>query len=57
MNDLLEELAEQVALTDTAVPVLGDGRVVWHVALQAKTAKPAIGEVQMDPRTTGVRTP
>jgi hypothetical protein len=27
--------------------VLREGRVVWHIALQAQPAEPAIGEVQM----------
>jgi hypothetical protein len=30
------------------MPVLGKGRVVWDVAIEAEPAKPAISEVQMD---------
>jgi hypothetical protein len=29
------------------MPVLGEGRVVGHVALKPKPAEPAIGEVEM----------
>jgi hypothetical protein len=47
-NDLLKELPEQVALTETAVAVLGEGRVIRYVAFQAQTAKPAIGQVEVD---------
>jgi hypothetical protein len=44
----LEQLAEQIALTKAAVPVLGEGRVVRHRAVQAQPAEPAIGEVEVN---------
>jgi hypothetical protein len=46
-NDLLKGLAEQVTLTEAAVAVLGEGRVVRHVAFQAKAAKPAISGTRL----------
>ena len=43
----LEQLAQQVAVAEAAVPVLREGRMVRNIALQAEPAEPAIGEVQM----------
>ena len=43
----LEQLAQQIAVAEAAVPVLGEGRVVGHIAFQPEPAEPAIGEVQM----------
>ena len=43
----LEQLAQEIAVAEAAVPVLREGRVVRHVALQAEPAEPAIGEVEM----------
>jgi hypothetical protein len=44
----LEELAQQIALAEAAVPVLGEGRVVRYVAIQAQAAEPAVGQVEVD---------
>src|SRR4029078_6825233 len=43
----LEQLAEQIALPKAAVPVLGEGRVVRHCAVQAPPAEPAISKVEV----------
>jgi hypothetical protein len=29
------------------MPILGEGRVVWHLAIEAKPTEPAVGEVQV----------
>jgi len=43
----LEQLAQQITVAEPAVPVLGEGGVVGHRALEIEAAKPAIGEVQV----------
>ena len=40
---LLEHLAQQIAVAETAVPVLGKGRMVGHRAVEPKPAEPAVG--------------
>ena len=47
-DDLFEQPAEQIALAETAVAVLGEGRAFGHVAIQPKPAEPAVGEVEVD---------
>ena len=44
----LEQLAQQIAVAEAAVAVLGEGRVVRHVAVEAQPAEPAIGQVEVD---------
>src|SRR4051812_37005690 len=44
----LEQLSEQIALAKATVPVLREGRVVRHRAVQAQPAEPAIGEVEVN---------
>jgi len=44
----LEQLAQQIAVAEAAVPVLGEGRVVGNVAVETQSAKPAIGEIEVD---------
>ena len=41
------QLAQEIAVTDTAVAVLQKGGVVGHVALQPKPAKPTVCEIEM----------
>lgn len=43
----LEDLPQEVALTEPAVPVLGKGRVIGNRTVQAQPAKPSIGEIEM----------
>jgi hypothetical protein len=38
----LEHLAQEIAVTEAAVTVLGKGGVIGHVALQPQAAEPAI---------------
>ena len=43
----LEQLAQQVAVAEAAMPVLREGRVIGHSPVEAEAAEPAIGEVQV----------
>ena len=43
----LEQLAQQIAVAEAAVPVLREGRVIGHRTIQIEAAEPAIGEVEM----------
>jgi hypothetical protein len=47
-QDRLEHAAEKVALAEAAVPVLGEGRVVGHLAVEPEPAEPAVREVEVD---------
>jgi len=44
----LEQLAQQVTVAETAVPVLGEGGMVRHVAVETETAEPAIRQVEVN---------
>ena len=44
----LEQRAQEVAVAEAAVTVLGEGGVVRHVTVQAEPAEPAVGEVEVD---------
>ena len=46
-NDL-EQMSEQAALAETAMPVLRECRMVWHRISQIQFAKPAIRQIDMD---------
>src|SRR5213596_3657556 len=46
--ETVEELAQQVALAEASVPVLGEGRMVRHVAVEAEPAEPAVSEVEVN---------
>ena len=46
--DSLEDVPQQIAVPEAAVPVLREGRVVRHIAFQTEPAEPSVGEVQMD---------
>jgi hypothetical protein len=43
----LEQAPQQVAVAEPSVPVLREGRMVGHVAVQPQPAEPAIGQIQM----------
>jgi hypothetical protein len=47
-DGLLEQLAQQIALPEAAVAVLGERRMVWHRAVQAQSAKPPVRQIEMD---------
>jgi len=44
----LEHLAQQVAVAETAVPVLREGRMVRHRAIQPEPAEPPVCQVQVN---------
>ena len=44
----LEQPPQQIALPETAVRVLREGRVIRHLAFEPQTAEPAVGEVQVN---------
>ena len=44
----LEEMAQQVAVAEAAMTVLGEGRMIRHRHGQIKAAEPEVGEVEMD---------
>jgi hypothetical protein len=48
VEDSLEHSAQKIAVSEAAVPVLGEGRMIGNRAIEPKPAEPAIGEVQMD---------
>jgi hypothetical protein len=41
-------MAKDVAVLETAVPRFGEGGVVGDAALQAKPAKPPVGQIEID---------
>jgi hypothetical protein len=43
----LEKPAQQVAVTEAAVPVLREGRMIGHRAVETQSAKPAIRQVEV----------
>jgi hypothetical protein len=48
LQDLLKHETQRVAVTETAMPVLGERRVVRYLILQAQPTEPAIRQVQVD---------
>src|ERR1700722_2571251 len=44
----LEQLAQEIALAEAAVAVLGEGRMIWNVAVEPQPTKPPIGQIKMD---------
>src|SRR5262249_3583426 len=46
--DRLKQLAPKIGIAKPTMACLRKGRVVRHVAVQTKTAEPAIGQVQVD---------
>jgi len=44
----LEQPPQQIALAKAAMPVLREGRVVGHRAIEPEPAEPPVGEIQMD---------
>src|SRR5947209_13791475 len=43
----LEQLAQEITITEAAMTVLRKGRVIRHAALQTEPTEPTIGKVQM----------
>lgn len=50
-HHFLEHGAEHAAVAEAAVPVLAEGAVVRHGAVQTQAAEPAVGQVEVDLRT------
>ena len=46
-HDRLEQAPQEIALAEAAVPVLREGRVVGHIAVQPEPTEPAIGQIEM----------
>ena len=46
-NHLFEDLAQDIAVAEPAVPVDREGRVVGDLVLQTQPAEPAVGQVQL----------
>src|ERR1700722_7050068 len=44
----VEQLSQQMAVTGAAMPILGEGRVVRHLAIEAEPTEPTISEVQVN---------
>ena len=44
----LEQLAQKIAFTETAVAVLGKGRMIGNVAVEPQPTKPAIRQIEVD---------
>lgn len=47
-HDRLEQLAQQIAIAEAAMPVLGECRMIRHFAVETEPAEPAVSEVQVD---------
>ena len=44
----LEQLSQQITVTEAAMPTLGERRVVRHLAVEAEPTEPAVSEVQVN---------
>jgi hypothetical protein len=44
----LEHVPQYIAVTEAAMTVLGEGRMVRHIAIETQPAEPSVGQVQMD---------
>jgi hypothetical protein len=44
----LEQLAQEIALAEAAVSVLGERRMIGDVAVEPQATEPTIGEIEMD---------
>ena len=49
-HDGLEQLAQEIALAETAVAVLGKRRMIGDVAVEPQSTEPAIGQIEVDNR-------
>ena len=48
MDALLEDMAQQIAITEAAVTVLREGRMIRHRSIEAEAAEPAVGEIEVN---------
>src|SRR6476620_10979499 len=44
----LEQPSQQIAVTEAPMPILGERRVVRHLAIEPEPTEPAVGEVQVN---------
>src|SRR5215471_4484596 len=44
----LEHASQQITLTEAAMPVLGERRVIRHRAIQAQPAEPPVGQIEVN---------
>jgi hypothetical protein len=47
-RDRLEQLAQEIALAETAVAVLGERRMIGDVAVEPQSTEPAVGQIEVD---------
>ena len=47
-QDALEHATEEIALSEAAMPVLGERRVIRHHAIQTEPAEPPVGQIEVD---------
>ena len=45
-NHRLEDLPEKIALAETAMPVLGEARVIWNRIVQVEAAEPSVSQIE-----------
>ena len=48
LNDALKQMTQRIALAKAAMPVLGKGRVIRNLAVEAEPTEPAIRQIEMD---------
>ena len=48
LDHSLEQVPKDIALSEPTMPVAREGRVIRHLAVEAKPAEPAIGKVEMN---------
>ena len=47
-HHVLEDTTEKIAFAKEPMPVLREGRMIGNRAIEAETAEPAIGEIEID---------
>jgi len=48
LDDALEQMAQDVAIAETAMPIAGECRMIRDPAVESKATEPAIGEIEMN---------
>ena len=49
-NHGLKQFPQQIALAETAVAVLGKGRMIGNLAVEPQAAEPTVGQIEVDNR-------
>jgi hypothetical protein len=47
-HDGLEQVAQNIAVAESAMTVAREGRMIGYSAIEPQAAEPAVGQVQMD---------